>query len=113
MLHAPDYRERYRAFLSKDLPRIPFAPDFQAFQAAGAELASLHLGYETGPEYDLQVEVDPGAETPYQLGKRPMQWGGSRKEPDRSELRVAEEVTLRGIPEEAHGYVVNGRTPLE
>ena len=26
LLHAPDYREKYKADLSKDLPRIPFAP---------------------------------------------------------------------------------------
>ena len=26
VLHAPDYRKRYKADLSKDLPRIPFAP---------------------------------------------------------------------------------------
>ena len=28
-------------------------------------------------------------------------------------LHVTPWVTLRGIPAEAHGYVVNGRTPLE
>ena len=56
LLHAPDYREQYRADLSKDLPRIPFAPDFGAFRDAGAELAALHLGYETCAEYELPVE---------------------------------------------------------
>ena len=40
-------------------------------------------------------------------------WGGTGKEPDRSVLQVTPSVTLRGIPAEAHGYVVNGRTPLE
>ena len=112
LLHAPDYREKYRADLSKDLPRIPFAPDFGAFRDAGAQLAALHLGYETCPEYALQVEVGPGP-NPYQLGYKAMQWGGTRKEPDRSVLQVTPAVTLRGIPTEAHGYVVNGRTPLE
>ena len=43
LLHAPDYRARYQADLSKDLPRIPFAPDFGAFRDAGAVLAQLHL----------------------------------------------------------------------
>ena len=111
-LHAPDYREKYRADLSKDLPRIPFAPDFGAFRDAGEQLAALHLGYETCPEYALQVEVGPGS-NPYQLDYKAMQWGGTRKEPDRSVLQVTPAVTLRGIPTEAHGYVVNGRTPLE
>ena len=39
--------------------------------------------------------------------------GGTRKEPDQSVLHVASAVTLRGIPEAAQAYVVNGRTPLE
>ena len=112
LLHAPDYREKYSADLSKDLPRIPFAPDFGAFRDAGEQLAALHLGYETCPEYALQVEVGPGS-NPYQLDYKAMQWGGTRKEPDRSVLQVTPSVTLRGIPAAAHEYVVNGRTPLE
>ena len=32
---------------------------------------------------------------------------------DKTVLRVNDYVSLHGIPAEAHGYVVNGRTPLE
>ena len=32
---------------------------------------------------------------------------------EKTVLRVNEHVSLRGIPEEAHRYQVNGRTPLE
>ena len=39
LLHHPGYRERYQANLKRELPRIPFAPDFRAFAAAGARLA--------------------------------------------------------------------------
>ena len=113
VLHAPDYRERYRADLSKDLPRIPFAADFGAFRDAGAALAQLHLGYETCPAYELQVEVSSGGPGAYQLSDRKMRWGGTNKEPDRAVLHVTPAVTLRGIPEAAHHYVINGRTPLE
>ena len=113
LLHAPDYRARYRADLSKDLPRIPFTADFGAFRDAGAELAQLHLGYETCPEYELPVEVSSVGPGAYQLSDRKMRWGGTNKEPDRSVLHVTDYVTLRGIPEAAHNYVVNGRTPLE
>ena len=112
LLHDPDYREKYRADLSKDLPRLPFAPDFGAFRDAGARLAALHIGYETCPEYELQVKVAPSP-NPFQLGTPPMQWGGTRKESVRSVLHVTPSVTLRGIPAETHRYVVNGRTPLE
>ena len=113
LLHAPDYRERYRADLSKDLPRIPFAPDFKAFRDAGAALAHLHLSYETCPEYELQVNLSNGGLGAYHLSKRKMQWGGTNKKPDRSVLHVTPAVTLLGIPEAAHNYVVNGRSPLE
>ena len=112
LLHAPDYREKYRADLYKDLPRIPFAPDFGAFRDAGAELAALHLGYETCPKYELQVEVAPSPK-PYQLSFQAMKWDGTGKELDRSVLHVTPSVTLSGIPDAAHGYMVNGRTPLE
>ncbi len=112
ILHAPDYRTKYRPDLSKDLPRIPFAPDFGAFRDAGADLAARHLGYETGPQYKLIVQIDH-APNPYQLDTSPMKWGGTRKEPDRSVLHVTPFVTLHNIPAAAHGYVVNGRTPLE
>ncbi|MYD89694.1 MAG: DEAD/DEAH box helicase [Caldilineaceae bacterium SB0662_bin_9] len=113
LLHAPDYRERYRADLSKDLPRIPFAPDFGAFRDAGAALAALHLGYETCAEYDLQVDINGAGDSVYLLGDKKMQWGGTKKALDRSILHVTPTVTLRGIPDAAHAYVVNGRTPLE
>ena len=112
LLHAPDYREKYSADLSKELPRIPFAPDFGAYRDAGEQLAALHLGYETCLEYELQVEVNPGS-NPYQLGTKAMQWGGTSKSRDRSVLHVTPSVTLSGIPDAAHQYVVNGRTPLE
>ena len=113
LLHAPDYRECYRSDLSKDLPRILFAPDFGAFCDAGLELAALHLGFETCPEYELQVDMQGVGDGVYRLGHKAMQWGGTRKKPDRSVLHVTPAVTLRGIPDAAHAYVVNGRTPLE
>ncbi len=113
LLHAPDYRARYKPDLSKDLPRIPFVSNFNAFQDAGAELAALHLGYETCPEHGLSVDVNGIGDSVYRLGNKAMQWGGTRKAPDRSVLHVTPVVTLRGIPDAAHSYVVNGRTPLE
>ena len=103
LLQAPDYRERYRADLSKDLPRIPFAADFGAFREGGAALAQLHLGYETCS----RVCVAGRSEQCRRLGltslsDRKMRWGGTNKEPDRSVLHVTPAVTLHGIPEAAH-----------
>jgi predicted helicase len=49
LLHNPGYRTKFADNLKRDLPRVPFAPDFRAFAAAGRELARLHLDYEHSP----------------------------------------------------------------
>ena len=51
ILHHPTYRERYAANLKRDLPRLPYAPDFRGFANAGARLAEIHIGYEDVQEY--------------------------------------------------------------
>ena len=117
VLHAPSYREQFANDLSKMIPRIPYAPDFRTFAEAGKALADLHLNYETCQQYpDLSVEpITPSLlweEKPehFRLGTRAMRF--SDKE-ERTTLIINEHVCLSGIPEEAHRYVVNGRTPLE
>ena len=42
-----------------------------------------------------------------------MRYAGRKGETDRSVLIVNDHVRLAGIPDEAHSYAVNGRTPLE
>ena len=112
VLHAPDYRERFANDLAKELPRLPFAPDFHAFAKAGRELSELHLGYETCEEYPLDVTfTQPGDPRPahFRIGGQAMRFDDDEK----SILRVNEHVSLRGIPASAHTYQVNGRTPLD
>ena len=58
VMHAPDWRERYKHDLQRNLPRIPFAPDFEAFRKAGRELIDLHIGYETCDEHPLECLLD-------------------------------------------------------
>ena len=113
ILHAPSYREQFAYDLSRELPRIPFAPDFSAFAEAGYILADLHLNYETCEQYPLELvfthdgEPQPGH---FRLGRRAMRF---TDRDTRTTLIINEHVQLTGIPEEAHRYVVNGRTPLE
>ena len=118
VMHAPDWRERYRHDLKRSLPRVPFAPDFEAFRAAGHELMELHLNYETCPELEVPCYVnrmpDNGDADPslYRIGDR-MRWGRKDKRGDRSELHVNENCKLIQIPAAAHEYQVSGRSPLE
>ena len=113
ILHASSYREQFANDLSKMIPRIPFAPDFHAFAQAGAVLASLHLNYETCEQYPLQLIFSHQGEPQpkhFQLSKRAMRY---TDKDTKTTLILNDHVRLSGIPEEAHRYVVNGRTPLE
>ena len=118
ILHAPSYSEQFANDLSKMIPRIPFAPDFRAFTEAGKALANLHLNYDTCEQYPhLKVEpITPSLlweEKPehFRLGTRAMRY--TKEAIKKTTLTINEHVCLSGIPEEAHRYVVNGRTPLE
>ena len=117
VLHAPSYREQFANDFFRMLPRIPYAPDFRTFAEAGKALADLHLNYETCRQYpDLSVEpLSPSLlweEKPehFRLGKRAMRFADKQ---ERTTLIINEHVCVSGIPEEAHRYIVNGRTPLE
>ncbi len=112
VLHAPDWRGRFAADLVKELPRAPFAEDFRTFARAGRALAALHLGYETCEEHPLEtVFTQSGEPQPehFRIGAQAMRFADD----DKTVLRINEYVSLHGIPAEAHGHLVNGRTPLE
>ena len=119
VLHAPDWRAKYANDLRKGLPRIPLAPDFQAFQEAGQQLINLHLNYETCEPWPLDVVTTGNSESPdlYPINKK-MGWNKVRDSDgklvwDRSVLHINDRCRIEGIPDEAHEYVVNGKTPLE
>lgn len=114
ILHSPEYRERFANNLKKELPRIPLAKDFKAFCAAGHRLATLHLGYEQVPAWSGLIE-DGDPKNPGRTEK--MAWGKARDEDGRpckdfTVLHVAENMTIRNIPERAQEYVVNGKSAL-
>ena len=117
ILHSPDYRERYATDLAKMLPRIPevsTAEAFYAFSEAGQDLLDLHIGYEEVEPYPLEEVWSGEAPTDDERWYvRKMKWAGTSKAKDRSAIVVNDWLTLRGIPEEAHRYVVGPRSALD
>ena len=112
VLHAPSYREEFANNLSKEMPRIPFAPNFHAFAEAGNALATFHLGYEACEQYPLTlVFAHDGEPQPhhFRLTEKAMRFAT----PAKTTLTINEHLRLSGIPQAAHQYMVNGRTPLE
>jgi predicted helicase len=106
LLHHPEYRERYAANLKRELPRIPFAPDFHTFAAAGQELARLHVGYESLDPWPFERIETKGV--PYSERVTKM-----KLSPDKQSLRVNESLTLAGIPPETFEYRLGSRSAVD
>ena len=115
LLHHPGYRSRYAADLKRELPRIPFAPDFRRFSLAGKQLAELHLNYEKAEIYDLDwkhlkapisTRVDK-----MRPGKKRESHAGDYKVFD--SLRYNDTLVTRRIPEGAFAYRLGNRSALE
>ena len=119
VMHAPDWRQRYRHDLQRRLARIPLAEDFEAFRSAGRKLMDLHIGYQTVEEWQVGCLVDGEPDEgqadgdAYRIESK-MHWG---THPDRgtdhSVLLVNSRCQLVDIPPEAHDYDISGRSPLQ
>jgi len=110
ILHSPDYRERFAADLKKLLPRIPKVTNFREFSDAGRTLSQLHIGYEDVEPYPLE-EATAVADPDPRVTK--MRFGGKRPNIDRSTIIYNDQITLRGIPDEAHEYMLGSRSAIE
>ena len=69
LLHRPEYRERYAANLRRDLPRLPYTPDFWGFAKAGGRLGVIHIGYEHVDEYPLNLIESPDTQLDWRVEK--------------------------------------------
>ena len=117
ILHSPEYREQYASDLAGMLPRIPevaTAKAFDSFSKAGQQLLELHIGYEAAEPYPLEERLKSGApDGPERYRVQKMRWGGPTRTPDHSVIVYNDWITLAGIPDEAHEYVVGPRSALE
>ncbi len=107
LLHHPVYREKYEMNLKRDLPHIPFAEDFWGFADAGAQLADLHVNYESVPKYDKLKYVE--------TSDTPVDWrvDKMRLSKDKAQLKYNNFLTLDSIPAEVYDYRLGNRSALE
>jgi predicted helicase len=121
LLHSPEYRTQFAADLKKSLPRIPKVDgrhEFDAFVDAGRRLADLHIGYETVAPYPLTITGDqpsgPGSADPYEWFRvDKMRFAGTGTKKDRSSIVYNSHITVAGIPDEAHEYLLGSRSGVE
>ena len=107
LLHHPTYREKYQMNLKRDLPHIPFAEDFWGFANAGAQLADLHINYESVPKYDgLKYIETPDMQIDWRVEKMKLS-------KDKTQLKYNDFLTLDGIPLEVYDYRLGTRSALE
>jgi len=113
LFHHDGYKEKFANSLSRELPRIPMAPDFRKFCEAGEALAWLHLNYETCPRYPLgEPKFHPTSFKKLSFARKKVTINGREKSvDDKTVLRIDGTVAYENIPEVR--YRVNGRTPLE
>ena len=105
-LHHPDYRERYQMNLKRDLPRLPYTPDFWAFAKAGQRLGEIHVGYEKSEEYPIRFIETPDTPLDWRVEKMKLS-------KDKTSLVYNEFLTLNGIPAKAFEYRLGNRSALE
>jgi len=104
LLHHVEYRTRYAANLKRELPRIPFAPDFAAYARIGCELMKLHIDYEKQLEYPLQRT---------ETGKLDWRVEKMALSKDKTQLKYNSFLSLSGIPPEVYEYRLGNRSALE
>ncbi len=107
LLHHPGYRDKFADNLKRELPRIPFAPNFRAFAEAGRKLSALHLDYEKLEPWELAFVETPGVPLSYRVEDK------MRLSKDKAKLTVNPSLALDGIPPEALGYRLGNRSALE
>lgn len=104
LLHHQGYRDKYQKNLKRELPRLPYAPDFWKFSQAGQQLAELHLNYEQQEPYELQDETKGNLD--WRVEKM-------RLSKDKTTLVYNNTLTLKGIPPKVFDYKLGNRSALQ
>ena len=108
MLHHSQYRKKFANNLLRELPFIPFAPNFKLFAKAGNQLINLHLNFETGKKYPLGR---PNVKFSNLEKATLIKIKKDDKQISKTILKINKNEIFDNIP--IINYTVNGRTPLE
>lgn len=105
VLHDPVYRKKYAINLKRELPRIPFYPDFWTWAEWGKRLMDLHIGYEAVKPFGLKRRdgKDDGTDA------KPM----LKADKDNGTIVLDSRTALSGIPKEVWDYRLGNRSALE
>ena len=106
LLHHPGYRTKFADNLKRELPRIPYAPDFRSFSKAGKALAELHLDYEKLEPWKLKWIETPGEPLSYRVEKMKLS-------KDKTTVVVNKSLSLGDIPPEVFEYRLGNRSALD
>lgn len=106
VLHHPAYREKFADNLKRELPRIPYAPDFRAFAKAGKKLAKLHLDYEKLEPWPLDWIEAEGVPLSYRVERM-------RLNKDKTSIKVNDSLTLGDVPPQVFEYRLGNRSALD
>ena len=115
MLHSIEYQHRFINNLKKDIPKIPIvetSDDFLAFSHIGRQLADLHLNYEDVEEYPVvELWIDQGTlnniDDKEKFRVEKMRF---LQKNDKTTIRYNNFLTVSKIPDEAHDFMVNGKS---
>lgn len=108
VLNSPEYQAKYANDLKKDLARIPVVKGIQDYVAIGKRLMDLQINYEQAPIYSGVDVAYHSAHPSYKVKK--MRFGTGK---DRRIIKFNADITIKGVPERAYDYVVNGRSAIE
>src|SRR5699024_7307876 len=101
----------------REVPRIPLPAsraDFFRFAQAGEKLLSLHIDFENVTPYQLEEQhsnFDEMSADYYRIDK--LRWGGATRNPDKTTIIYNANVSLSGIPDIAHEYMIGSRSAIE
>ncbi len=109
VLHDPVYREIYAINLKREIPRVPFYPDFEQWVEWGKLLMRMHISYEEVEPWPL-VRID---EVNPKRAEDSAPKATLKSDHSASTIRLDTDTKLTGIPLEAWDYELGNRTAID